>query len=410
MDIKKTLKNNKSFCIKPFTEICNTAQNNMKLCCESDTLKSLRIGTLQQEFFHNKRLTEVRQAMLVGEKVTECTNCYDWEKNNLTSPRMIHNEKTSNQLIKKIFNGHLEIMTLDLKFGNKCNLGCTMCDATSSSVIALENLKDPGKDLDLSMVTKNPKISEFPEDEFSQIEEIVHNLHTIKSTGGEPMLLPGFKNLLTKLVNSNHAHHIKFRTVTNGTVNPIPLVDLMKQFERFTITFSIDGIGVSNDWIRWPCKFDKVSNTHSQMARLLNDPIYKNIKPQFGSTISVANIDQILPIFEYAVALDFPLDYDLVRIPEPMQAGLAPRWLIEKTYNEIYEFLNKTPDIDPMAAECLTDIAELVKANSDMLLEDPEERLELIHELKRQCEYWYRNRKLDPYARYTVYETLKQID
>jgi hypothetical protein len=63
-----------------------------------------------------------------------------------------------------------------------------------------------------------------------------------------------------------------------------------------------------------------------------------------------------------------------------------------------------------MMAERLTDIAELVKANSDMLLKDPEERLELIHELKRQCEYWYRNRKLDPNARYTVYETLKQID
>ena len=92
IDIKK----NKSFCPYPFYHSYIGSRYERKLCCVSDDIEGYD-KTSQEEFWNSDYMKEVRQKMILGEKIDVCGRCYDFEKLGLKSLRLGSGESAVNE-------------------------------------------------------------------------------------------------------------------------------------------------------------------------------------------------------------------------------------------------------------------------------------------------------------------------
>ena len=216
-----------SFCVKPFIEICNDTANNVLLCCNSEIVVSSAEKQNQSHkdiFFNHRTFGEIREKALSGAPINACTKCISFESITGTSMRLessnqvrSNNPELFNSIVQK---GTVQLKTLDIKFGNKCNMGCVMCSASSSSIISQErhDYEIPALLKDI-WLTPETVLIDFDDNELEQLKLVAGDIRRFKTTGGEPMLLPGFKSWLEFLVESDYSKNIQVVVVTNGTVN-----------------------------------------------------------------------------------------------------------------------------------------------------------------------------------------------
>jgi organic radical activating enzyme len=396
-----------TFCIKPFTEICNTAKGSMKICCQShkNLISTEEISTYKEAFFNHHKFKNLRNQLLKGNKVDLCRNCYEREETTGSSPRIEYN----NRLLKedrKSFEyirdtGQPLVKSLDLKMGNKCNLACVMCDPTSSSLVGKERQKYvPPHELDMGIGNDSQIQVDFSQDEFERMKEIAHTIVAIKSTGGEPMLLPGYKDLIQFLVDKGYAKNIRFTTVTNGTVDARPMLHLMNEFKMFKLQWSIDGIDDIYNFVRYPGNWNSVTKKHKRVMDAIRDENYNNVKTGCSVAVSVYNINQISKIFRYAVyelGITGSLDYNIVREPEHMTPGLAPTHVLEQSIeefdNEIKVYLQNNEDQDLLSS---TDInfTDLIRSTINTANQDRESLIQKLHTTNN---YFREVRNMDAY-------------
>lgn len=397
-----------TFCIKPFTEICNTARGGMKVCCQSHTniLKheDLTDTTYVNELFHNDKFKQIRTAMQKGERVDACRNCYEWEDSGGHSMRIEYSDrllKQDKKIVDQIFKtGTPIVKSLDLKMGNKCNLACVMCDPSSSSLIGKERQQyPPSQELDMEVGRSKQIQVDFSQDEFEEIKNVAGNIINVKSTGGEPMLLPGFKDLLEYLVENGFSKNIKFTTVTNGTVDFSSYLHLMNQFKHFSIQWSIDGIGDTYNFVRYPGNWNSVSRKHQRVMKSLRDNNYENVKLGASIAISVYNIHQMPDILSYVhedLKINGVADYNIVREPDFMSPALAPKSIIDKSLKVFKEKTNKllNQGIDLGDKD---NIDELIMSKVTELDSNLEKKNKLIRRLHLVNTYWKDVRNKDAY-------------
>ena len=131
-------KQNKSYCRYAFDSVTVTNTGHMQLCCyaewtghlEKEKAKLKDINSID-DWFDGKYLTNTRKSMLENKKLPECAGCYRREKQFGQSPRTWANDKYFKDNLSFT---ESSIKRVDLKFGNKCNLACIMCDGYSSSL------------------------------------------------------------------------------------------------------------------------------------------------------------------------------------------------------------------------------------------------------------------------------------
>ena len=91
---------NKSFCIKPFTEISNSAIGERMLCCRSEPVGiKIKNPDITEDFFNNPAMHEIRRKMLVGEEVKECWICKESEMASGKSHRTFIMEDTDRNVV-----------------------------------------------------------------------------------------------------------------------------------------------------------------------------------------------------------------------------------------------------------------------------------------------------------------------
>jgi glutamate-1-semialdehyde 2,1-aminomutase len=106
-----------------------------------------------KEAWNSQDMRDIRLAMINGEKVEGCSTCYLQEESGRMSNRQQANnewawrlgENTLTETIKKALdnNGHVDndLVYLDLRLGNLCNLKCRMCNPWNSSQIVKEHVE-----------------------------------------------------------------------------------------------------------------------------------------------------------------------------------------------------------------------------------------------------------------------------
>jgi sulfatase maturation enzyme AslB (radical SAM superfamily) len=123
-----------------------------------------------------------------------------------------------------------------------------MCNPTDS--VKIERELEANPDLNQYFPTKstNPNISDS---NWQELLEISKGLDSLYLTGGEPMIMKRYHDLLDHLIENDRHHDIILRIFTNCSVfNPIFIEKLVK-FKRLQIKMSIDAVGKVAEYQRY---------------------------------------------------------------------------------------------------------------------------------------------------------------
>ena len=167
-----------TWCVLPWIHAATLTDGSTQLCCVAEDVSGINLNQQNiQDYWNSDYLKQVRINMLKGKKISACRRCYEEESNGYRSHRLIENkawhdklgfEFIDNLVQQTLENGVLnsEVLALDLRLGNTCNLQCIMCQPRESSkwVASSEKLLEVIKDPELKKewaYKKNIKIDSY---------------------------------------------------------------------------------------------------------------------------------------------------------------------------------------------------------------------------------------------------------
>jgi organic radical activating enzyme len=371
-------KQNKSYCRVPFDSVTVSPTGRMQLCCEalwtggSEKTKIKDIDSIQN-WFDGEYLTDVREKMHKGIMLPECEVCYKKEKLHGKSSRTFINEKyfESNTDIDEY-----SIKKVDLKIGNKCNLKCKMCFPYASSELWKE-----WKDLGWNTKEKDPNNDTtwryydgyFEEDynwpknktNMDKIKEAVSKCKLLHVTGGEPMLNPEFFDLLKHCIDTGTAKDIVLEVTTNATKIHPKFFELAKQFKHLSMTISVDGVGKTYEYVRYPANYDVVYMNivrYSDFVKSLGG----NSRLIFNFVLQVWNLHSTVDVMKTLGPLAVNNGGTNVRIdeleyPKFMHWKMLPEEHIKKAIYQLSE--EKNAGHDEIVMWDITSFAKTLKAH-----------------------------------------------
>lgn len=231
-----------------------------------------------------------------GVRNPTCETCWAAEDAGIESPRQGFNKRLKDL---EVLESQPRIMIV--KPGNLCNNACRSCNAHTSSMWYKTDyaLDDRGKTfkeyLEFFKTHKtaytNNKILE------QRFKEWEDNIVFWDMYGGEPMLVPLFFKLLDQAVESKNAKEKKFHVHTNGMVYKEDLVEKFSQFKSGLIGFSIDAIGIKNDYIRYGSKWNDIIGN---LKKYISDcEKYDNVSISVRTTYTPWNIYYYDELYDY---------------------------------------------------------------------------------------------------------------
>ena len=280
-----------NFCVLPFVSIEADPMGKCKVCCLSyDTIPDIDLKTnTLTEAFNSPYMNDLRQNFLNGEKPANCNRCWAEEASGRTSKRM-HSYARLRQLLGNAEftkNTDGELMFLDLKLGNICNLKCRICGSFSSSKWAQEEINIyPGN----QTAKDNLEKGRWPREAKRFWENLTQLLATsryFEFTGGEPFLIDEHFDLLATAVEMGYAKNIEIHYNTNLTTFPKRGLEIWPHFKMVEIAVSVDDIGPRFEYQRYGANWIKAMDNLHRLYDLRN--ANKNIKLQLCMTSNVQN-------------------------------------------------------------------------------------------------------------------------
>lgn len=336
----KIFNNTSSFCPAAFREIYVDSNGRYRLCCHAkgsanDVKKWKEENVTPFEYFLSDEMEEIRNKMYSGEKIDECTVCYDIEKNTGTSYR------------QRYINAHpsahdVRDVTLKLRiFGSYCNLGCYMCHPYNSSTRRTEMSDVFGDNADIIFNNQANKFtSEYIPTDYKQydkvMEDILNHIHLVKQlhmTGGETLQLPRYWKFMD-LIPDEHAKNIRVvhdTNLTKLTYKDRNVFEYADKFEELFFNVSADHFGDKHRWIRYPIDQEEFENNLTELSKT-------GLKYNINPTISILNIDDFDEIFNYYKTKFNPksISYHVVRGPAFLSIRQLPETL-KAEYLEKYK-------------------------------------------------------------------------
>lgn len=248
---------------------------------------------------------------------------------------------------------------IEIDTGSLCNLKCRMCHDGVSSLIA----KDPvhsswtadqysGKPYhDEGNRPRYPKLRRFLPLKASFDGELSRHPGEIKRLyfiGGEPLLVRELPALLEGLINSGQSRDIELAIVSNGTVAP-PWLSLATQFRRLELAISIDGFGKHYDYIRYPARWDELTEN----LRLFK--AMPNVLLSGAVTIQINNALNITDLFRYFDAIGIGFYAYPLQVPRYLAVDALPAAARRLAAKRLRTYGEK---------DCLPQYREMVLANA----------------------------------------------
>lgn len=349
---------NKHFCIQPFVNTTTRIKGQNNVCCNINRFESTIDKESPNEFFNSARVREMRQKLLKGEKLNECSLCHYQEDLSRSSQRIEYNKyyniknNQTNEYYQNIVHKLTELknpLYAELHVSNLCNLKCLTCNELDSSKFHAEN-----KALDVS---KNTTIdySKFDHSKSNALDSIIKKgLLFLDIRGGETLMVPEIKKILYDL-DSDTANTITLKIQTNGTIVPDEhWINIFKKFKRTKVNVSIDALGDDNHYVRFPSDWDKIITTIH---------VLKNNDIAFIINTVVSNINLLLldKLLEWILENRYLNYFYILKSPTHFRPTNLPQSLLDiavkRLQNVKKDFANK---------EChqkLDDLIEMCKSS-----------------------------------------------
>ena len=251
-------------------------------------------------------MKNARRKMINGEILKACSKCIDQESQGFKSMRL---ESNKDRNLKNVMSdGTMSTMphSMELHFGNVCNLKCKMCGQDYSNQIGKEILKIGENDKDfLAWVYKQSgNVNNWTNNlsvEYTWFQNtktknrlfdyISKNITLLTIIGGEPTVIPEFYELLEYCYTNGTLKHKEITIVTNLTNTNPKMSKWLPEMHEWRIWASLDGIGDTTEYIRFPSNFKKVTENLNYYKKL----IYKhgNGSITFSPAIQLLNIHQL---------------------------------------------------------------------------------------------------------------------
>lgn len=254
------------FCPLPWKGIF-VHTNKTGVCCVSSKMFH---NVSPDDFLNSDYLKDLREKFLRGEIDDTCRFCVSSELNGLQSIRQhaikIYGRDTTPRL-----------EYIEMRASNLCNFACQMCNRDNSSLISGE-------------------VENISEENWQQVLKNTKDLNTVVLTGGEPLLIKRYYELLDYLIEHNKQDDITLRIYTNCSVYNPSFIDKLSAFKKCHLNMSIDGIEHTAEMQRTNTVWKTVDENIRKFCDL---PI--NLK--FHSTLTNINILDIDRLIEYFIEI-----------------------------------------------------------------------------------------------------------
>ena len=303
----------KTYCAYPFQHQYIHMSGSVRLCCATMENATDRKGNRihmnnnsLQNTWNSDYMKEARLKMMNGEVLEACTKCVEQEARDYKSMR---NEDNREENLKKVKeDGTMDVMpySMELHFGNVCNLKCKMCGQDYSNQIGKEILQIGEKDKDfLNWVYKQSgnvnnwtnnlsvEYTWFQNEKTKKrlIEYVSKNITKLAIIGGEPTVIPEFYELLDYCYVNNTLKDKDITIVTNLTNTNPKMTQWLPAMKEWTIWASLDGIGETTEYIRFPSNFNKVKENLQYYKKMLTE--HDNGRIRFSPAVQLLNIHQL---------------------------------------------------------------------------------------------------------------------
>jgi molybdenum cofactor biosynthesis enzyme MoaA len=333
-------KDNRSFCMLPFSHFSPRADGKVKICSEQQHFEGIpRTGTEDQidlvkglipgvepfnlnkgdtleDVWNSEFYRDLRRKMLKGQRVNLCKQCYLDDKTagyeNLNYPRLAdaggvlqmspatQSKRWALTYDLEFVNDYKEVIQYaddnnghmgehlpqryEMRLSNKCNLACRMCAAENSSLFAKEVVNNPEllswsiRDAEYMKRYLPGKLELDKNPEL--IESIIKSLptmHFLELHGGEPTLHDGIWEVVQAAIDGNYAKNIFVEVHTNLLKLEEWQIELLNQFKRLKVGISIDAYDEENHYIRYPSNWDTINEKMKLLRALDNEKVWIRI-------------------------------------------------------------------------------------------------------------------------------------
>jgi MoaA/NifB/PqqE/SkfB family radical SAM enzyme len=307
------------FCVLPWVSLEASPIGTVRPCCLADdelvddagekfSLLTANFADIQ----NSASMRRLREEFLAGKKPQTCRKCWHEERAGRTSKRM----HTLNRLKHVLPGGEWtadakELMFLDLKLGNICNLKCRICGSWSSSQFATEELNQlRSEDKKSSFHYQMLKDGAWPRENesfWNEIDGVLTDIRYIEFTGGEPFMIKEHFQMLQGIVDKGIAHQVEIHYNTNGTHYPEEAVEIWKHFKTVEVAFSIDDLGARFEYQRTNAVWTEVEQNIERFRALR--AAHSNIQLQCCSTVNVFNVRYIDQLAQWIAVQGFDFVY-----------------------------------------------------------------------------------------------------
>ena len=279
--------------------------------------------------------------MLSNKKPDACSLCWKNEKETGTSRRtkILNDTKTPSLDIETAMSYTEDDGTskstptfFDLRFGNVCNLKCTMCHPSSSNFWYSDYIQVTGKesffdeDVEIKFKKQGNKYIDTTnsykwyetEDFWKDLESYSSNIDTLYFVGGEPMLVERHFKYLEYFVEKGLSHNITIQYDTNLTMLYEKYINIWKNFKKIELTVSIDSLNDRNNYIRFPSDWNKIIENISEVRKI------KNIKIAISYTWQILNAYNVVDMLNWATKQKIRVAFRILRIPETYEVKILP--------------------------------------------------------------------------------------
>lgn len=352
------LPDNKSFCLAPWVHLHALPNGKAMPCCFWDqNYRRDYYGELTDyedavDLMNHDSFKKLRKMFLEGKRHPGCNRCYQHDDagRHHNSMRKWFNETFDNERTREVVAGtqedgtsEINMLYLDIRFGNICNLKCRMCGYELSSTWHEELIKLQDNN---GMDSSNPdyqgnKPKFIHVDAYDQIEPFLETVEEIYFAGGEPLLYPEHLKMLDRLIELGRTDvKIKYNTnLTSLRYKGRDIVDIWKQFEYVSVGASIDGMGAPIEYIRTGLKWDQFESNFNEIRE--RAPLV-HLFP--SPTIGVLNLEHFPEFNKYCVENEWtkhaPFVPNFVSYPKWQHPSILPDWYKERILHKYEMHIN----------------------------------------------------------------------
>lgn len=348
---------NRYFCVQPFVNTTTRIKGQNNVCCNITGLESTIDRESPNEFFNSVRVREMRQKLLRGKKLRECSLCHYQENLSNNSHRIEYNKYYNikndqdndyyEKIIKRLRLSNLENpLYAELHISNLCNLKCLTCNEYDSSRFHAENK--------ILGVSKNPNVdySKFDHTKYKALDSVMkEGLMFLDIRGGETLMVPEVKKILID-ADSTLAKGVTLKIQTNGTIVPDQQwIEIFKKFKKTKVNLSIDALGDDNNYVRFPSDWQKIISTIEVLEN-------HDIKFIINTVVSNINLLLLDKLFNWIQEKEYLNYFYILESPEHFRPTNLPQSLldiaIKRLQNVNKNFANKDchQKLDDLVAMC----------------------------------------------------------